>query len=359
MKPVFIPHPETDWVEVSIHAEVIYLESHLDKLDWEELSRNPNAIPLLEQNMDKIDWLWFLHNPNIYPFLKKHWDYAQEKINWNTLSRTPEAIPFLKEHLDKINWYYLCQMPDAISLIEQHPDKIDWAGLSCNSAAIDLLTQNQDKINWRTLCQNENPRVIPLLESRITEIFSYNLCVTAFDQNICWYELSINPIALPLFEKYPGNIHWNNAYRNPALVPLFEKNLHHVIWNYLCIYINDMSFLEKHIDKLNAECWSELSKRAVAVPLLEKYPEHIDWVRLSRNAGAIHLLEQYPEKIDWGFLSANRNGSHLLFRLDHARMREKNDTFKEELLEYVFEPCRLIRLSSHFGIDFRNYIQRM
>jgi hypothetical protein len=118
-----------------------------------------------------------------------------------------------------------------------------------------------------------------------------------------------------------------------------------------------MSFLEKHIDKLNAECWSELSKRAVAVPLLEKYPEHIDWVRLSLNAGAIHLLEQYPEKIDWGFLSANRNGSHLLFRLDHVRMRENNEAFKEELLDYVFEPCRLMRLSRHFGIDFRNYLQ--
>ena len=130
-----------------------------------------------------------------------------------------------------------------------------------------------------------------------------------------------------------------------------------MIWNYLCIYIDDMSFLEKHIDKLNTECWSELSKRAVAVPLLEKYPEHIDWVRLSLNAGAIHLLEQYPEKIDWGFLSANRNGSHLLFRLDHVRMRENNEAFKDELAAYVFEPCRLIRLSRYFGIEIRKYLQ--
>ena len=27
----------------------------LDKLDWEILSQNPNAVNLLEQNMDKID----------------------------------------------------------------------------------------------------------------------------------------------------------------------------------------------------------------------------------------------------------------------------------------------------------------
>ena len=28
----------------------------LDKLDWECLSRNPNAIHLLEKNLDKVDW---------------------------------------------------------------------------------------------------------------------------------------------------------------------------------------------------------------------------------------------------------------------------------------------------------------
>jgi hypothetical protein len=353
MKPIFLPHPLTDWTEVSIHAEVIYLESHLDKLDWEELSRNPNAIPLLEQNMDKIDLLWILHNPSICPFLKKNGVHVQEQINWNALSRTPQAIPFLTEHLDKVNWYYLCQMPDAISLIEQHPDKIDWEGLSSNSAAMDLLTQNQDKIHWHRLCQNENPRIIPLLESRVT---AERPSWSTFDK-IDWYALSANPIALPLLEKYPGKIHWNNASRNPALLPLFEKNLHHVMWHYLCIYIKDMSFLEKHMDKLNAECWSELSKRAVAVPLLEKYPEYIDWIRLCWNPGAIHLLEQNPEKIDLVQLSSNPNAIHLLFRLDHVQMRERNEAFKEELEAYVFEPCRLIRLSGHFGIDFRNYLQ--
>jgi hypothetical protein len=39
------------------------------------------------------------------------------------------------------------------------------------------------------------------------------------------------------------------------------------------------------------------------------------------------------------------------------RMREDNDAFKEELTAYVFEPGRLMRLSKHFGLDFRNYLQ--
>lgn len=197
--------------------------------------------------------------------------------------------------------------------------------------------------------------------NKVIAIFRLSCC-PVFDRrmhidNIYWHALSENPNALPLLEKYPGEIHWNYASRNPALLPLFEKNLNNVIWHYLCIYINDMSFLEKHIDKLYDECWRELSKRAVAVPLLEKYPEHIDWIRICWNPGAIHLIEQYPENISWPCLSANRNAMHLLFRLDHERMREDNEAFKEELGAYVFEPGRLMRLSRHFGIDFRNYLQ--
>jgi hypothetical protein len=32
------------------------LEKNLDKVDWQLLSNNPNAIHLLEKNLDKIDW---------------------------------------------------------------------------------------------------------------------------------------------------------------------------------------------------------------------------------------------------------------------------------------------------------------
>ena len=100
-----------------------------------------------------------------------------------------------------------------------------------------------------------------------------------------------------------------------------------------------------------------MSKRAVAVPLLEKYPEHIDWVRLCWNPGAIHLLEQYPENISWSTLSAKQYGMHLLFRLDHERMREDNESFREELMAHVFDPDRLMCFSEQYDVDFRHYLQ--
>jgi hypothetical protein len=63
------------------------LENNLDKVDWRELSENPNAITLLENNLDKV--------------------------NWRQLSRNPNAITLLENNLDKVNWsgYQKTQMP--------------------------------------------------------------------------------------------------------------------------------------------------------------------------------------------------------------------------------------------------------
>jgi hypothetical protein len=55
----------------------------IDKVHWDALSKNPNAIHILEKNLDKVDWYglsnWYglSMNPNIF-------DYDYKKIK-NTL----------------------------------------------------------------------------------------------------------------------------------------------------------------------------------------------------------------------------------------------------------------------------------
>ena len=39
-----------------------------DKVDWNMLSCNPNAIHLLENNLDKVNWLYLSKNPNIFTY---------------------------------------------------------------------------------------------------------------------------------------------------------------------------------------------------------------------------------------------------------------------------------------------------
>ena len=59
-----------------------------DKIDWNGLSRNPNAIHLLEQNLDKIDWVFLSINQNSMHLLKQN----VGKIHWSWLSENPNIF---------------------------------------------------------------------------------------------------------------------------------------------------------------------------------------------------------------------------------------------------------------------------
>ncbi len=48
----------------------------IDKLNWNSLSENPNAIELLKKNQDKINWVYLSENPNIFTY-----DYKKMKEN--------------------------------------------------------------------------------------------------------------------------------------------------------------------------------------------------------------------------------------------------------------------------------------
>ena len=91
---------------------------------------------------------------NLGPLCKLRKWVLPDIINWDWLSRNPNAIPILEQNLDKIDWYYLSANPNAIYLLEQNPDKIYWTRLSANPNAIHLLEQNPDKIHWLWLSLN-------------------------------------------------------------------------------------------------------------------------------------------------------------------------------------------------------------
>ena len=62
----------------------------LEKLDWEMLSKNLNAIHLLEQNLEKISWFYLSKNPNAIHLLEQN----QDKINWAILSDNPSIFEY-------------------------------------------------------------------------------------------------------------------------------------------------------------------------------------------------------------------------------------------------------------------------
>jgi hypothetical protein len=77
-------------------------------VDWNYLSENLNAIPILEKNLDKVDWCGISSNPNAIPILEKNLD----KVYWHCLSSNPNAIHILEKNFDKADVEKLLRNPN-------------------------------------------------------------------------------------------------------------------------------------------------------------------------------------------------------------------------------------------------------
>ena len=52
----------------------------INKLNWDDLSSNPNAIHLLEANPMKINWYWLSRNPSIFEIdVKQSYTHQMKK----------------------------------------------------------------------------------------------------------------------------------------------------------------------------------------------------------------------------------------------------------------------------------------
>ena len=306
----------------------------LEKLNWQWLSSNPNAIDLLREKMNNENKLSqeVLNKVNI-----------KDKIDWQKLSGNPYAIELLEEKITKEN-----EMSKEYLETFRVFNKIDWFYLSKNPnpEAIELLKKNQDKINWRSL--SENPNAIELLREKIKadnispkSTFSHNNIFD--DQKINWYMLSKNPNAIELLKANYDKISWGFLSENPNAIELLKANYDKIDWGLLSDNPNPKAIellrkkfeiekktskydldLTKDKDKIN---WQYLSRNPNAIELLREkikeeddipydsiytlnklsYNQKIDWRLLSSNPNAIELLKVNQYKIDWKWLSRNPN----------------------------------------------------
>jgi hypothetical protein len=200
-----------------------------DKLVWDWLSGNPNAIDMLRENKGEICWLNLCNNPEAIELLKEY----RKKIDWPTLSGNQNASELLKERIEyenklneteykkikynKICWGTLSGNPNAIDLLKNNKDKIAWDVLSGNPNAIDLLKNNKDKIDWEVL--SGNPNAIDLLRENIDEID--------------WGVLSGNPNAIDLLRENMDEIDWEVLSGNPNAIDLLRENMDEIDWEVL------------------------------------------------------------------------------------------------------------------------------
>ncbi len=194
-----------------------------DVLDWCYLTENPSAIDILKANPGKIVLSLLCNNTNPLAIdllreravvennmSKKDYKKLGDKIDWDYLSTNPNAIELLKKYPHKINWEMLSANTAAIDWLKENKNAIDWGMLSENPAAIQLLKENRKKIHWEKLCKN--PNAIELLKKNRKKINWRLLCLNERAE----YEMSLTPEEYNEL-KYYNKLDWKQLSDNKGI----------------------------------------------------------------------------------------------------------------------------------------------
>jgi len=375
------------------------------KLEAEFLSENLNAIYFLSlpENAMFINWDVLSKNPNAIDFLslpknKKHINYHQlsknaspkaiellrdkiieekglspeefaklekyEKINWKILSKNPEAIEILTspENYDNIYWKGLSSNPNpkAIEflLLDKNFDFIDWYEFSrnpCDSAIKNLNLYDGFFIDWDGLCENTNPKAIPIIKEKVLEERKLLPTEYAIKGKVNWRKLSSNLNAIELIimrikdesklneDEYRSlklqyKIDWDALSLNPSIFIPFKPKAK-------AKSITVTRILPSSLISPKAKAKANTSPiRALSTNLKDNFKsllpsknvyvlrhgiplDKLNWNYLSKNPNAIDLLEKQieiekhlskeeydrlPSKINWSSLCSNPNAIDLL-----------------------------------------------
>ncbi len=331
----WIDENKLDWNSLSFNPRGLYLlEQNKNKINWESLSQNESAIYLLEKNQDKIIWNKLACNRSAITLLKKRIDY-EKKCKKSILNYLTMGNQFYTD--TAMFCVFLSCNRSAIPLLEENPEKINWHFLSANESAIDLLEKNYDKIDWDEICKNRGANRIfdnLLLSKEKLRKFINGMRPSN------WDDLSSNPSAISILNKYPNKICWDCFSENPSAIHLLEKNPDKIDWYDLAGNPSGMDLLEKNLDKLKECSRDSLCSNPFAIKILEgiEDPESFvfNWSNLSSNVNAIHLLQKYKDRIDWRTFSKNP----AIFELDYDFFRERMNLIREELMEKAWHPSR-------------------
>jgi len=370
--PIFLLPPELREDIIAVYEKMLKYDLRdwipKDRLRWDILVYNYNAIDLLDANPDMIEWENLPSNTNEegvaslirkYVFGNPKYKGFADDIDWAQLSSNPFAIDLLETIIkaggadptnNRVDWYLLCKNPAAIHILSEpkHSELIDWEVLSSNPSAIALLEDkwkeekrvkaadvkqyedmrnNGNIVAWNIL--SGNPNAIDLLRKKIRE----ERKMTPADYNnleeiekIAWNNLSANPEAIALLEKIPDKIDWFNLSSNksPKAAKLLKERVEYesslskdtynhltnkINWAYLSNNQNAIKILEANQSKI---VWGALSNNPKAIKILGKNQGNIDWGVLSGNPEAIRLLRDNPQRIVWDRLATNTNAMSIL-----------------------------------------------
>lgn len=194
-------------------------------------------------------------------------------------SPNPEVMALLEEpeYIHMRRWDALSLNPAAIHILEAHQDRIDYDQLCKNHRAMRLV-QDMDNFTDRQLCflaQNQSKWAMEMMDPYLESLHGTTKIALI-------HNLSSNPFATPLLEKYPEYLNITSACANPKAIHLIRPHLQDPI---------------------------------------------INWLFLSRNEGAIDILRANPEKINWRCAAFNKNLMQLWDEFKDKIVQEREGYF--------------------------------
>ncbi len=263
-----------------------------------DISSNIGAIKYLEKNQEYVDSLGICKNQNAIDFLKKH-----------------------PKYITTFNIFHLCKNhnPEAISIIKKYNlNKEHWYALSSNPNAIDLLEENISKIDFRQISLNNNPRIIKIIEENMDK----------YDRLGC--KFTSNPNLIKLIEKYVDRI---SEYDNGWYGLLFNVNARKLIEE-------NLNKVKKYLKNLDVSYWTY--SRDINLEFI--LPYIIKYNRLQSGLLGNRYVFHYADVVN------------NIIPYDYEKMLSNNKEFTEELVAYVFNPKRLLKLCDTYNIEFLDYI---
>jgi len=200
-----------------------------DYLDWKELCRNPNALPLIEQYRNFIEYEELAYNSKAYDLLIDTKENNPENFHWGNFSANSKAgLLITDKSLDE------AEMTEDEYMGLHDFEKLDWAKVSSNRSTyiINFLIKTVPfRINMGTLSGNPNPMAITVLTQRIEDEKILEMeDLGAFEelpynQKIDWFLLSENYSAIPLLEANENKIRWDTIGANENARRLIQERI--------------------------------------------------------------------------------------------------------------------------------------
>lgn len=178
----------------------------------------------------------FCANPAAGRVLKRIFKLNPNSINWHGISKNPsrETIQMLRDNVTKIYWPKLCtynMASEAFDLFKEFGPQdlktVSHFGANPNREARDLVMESR-VIDKDLLCQNPNPKVLPIIDDLMSNATTWSpttwancraINIIKKYKNVQPHYLSCNPHpeAIRMLLQKPNSIVWSSMAENPSM----------------------------------------------------------------------------------------------------------------------------------------------